>query len=150
MSALLESMRAIDKMHIQVLKFSEDFKYKKASEIVLRRISTQRKFVTELNSLAASMQYKKAYLHVTSLIRQNLDYDEGWAQLLDKFRAEMKGELLEDLRHKKSELQDDWVFLNSFCKSKKNLDYWKKLRDKNKGKSEAVEDFIRYISSINC
>lgn len=89
--------------------------------------------------------------------RKNYDYGEVWPKVLDDYRSG-KVKTIVDFVHKKRKAQgkgrkrtksasEDSV-INSYCNSKKNLEYWEQLLSAEPSKS--TSDFINYIMEVDC
>lgn len=89
--------------------------------------------------------------------KRNYDLNEGWTAFLDAYRAgKVKSiqEWVEKRRRtkpskkKKKKKANIISPIDSYCDSKKNVNYWEELLD---GEDDAsVKDFIKYIKEIKC
>lgn len=84
-----------------------------------------------------------------SPIKNNFDYSEGLASLINSFISNEYDSIVDAARGLKSQSADDSAIpTESYCGSKRNIDYWSAL--KKEERDEFLEDFIKYIQEIDC
>lgn len=85
--------------------------------------------------------------------RKNYDYGELWSKVMDDYRSGKIRTITDFIRKKhraqKRNKKASYIApIDSYCGSKRNMEYWKELLKTSP--SQSVIDFIKYIKEVSC
>jgi hypothetical protein len=84
--------------------------------------------------------------------KKNHDYGDAWPKILDDYRSGEIKTIVDFIKKKKKSVKKKKASyvapIDSYCGSKRNLDYWKSMFSEDS--SDSINDFLDYVKSAPC